>query len=140
MFFFHCLFVFQDFHVLDSATFSICPGGEQSAVKYSSIPCWDLMPDIGPSVLDSSLLQKQILLGFSPAAGADSSQCWSLPATVRQEFPRQSVAVPFGNFRENGFCTRYFIYVNILVCLSVLLFMEIPDRQENSYSAPHMLY
>nr|XP_023417417.1 vacuolar protein sorting-associated protein 13B isoform X3 [Cavia porcellus] len=96
----------EDFHVLDSATFSICPGGEQSAVKYSSIPCWDLMPDIGPSVLDSSLLQKQILLGFSPAAGADSSQCWSLPATVRQEFPRQSVAVPFGNFRENGFCTR----------------------------------
>ncbi|XP_073925010.1 intermembrane lipid transfer protein VPS13B isoform X1 [Castor canadensis] len=94
------------FHVPDSATFSICPGGEQSAMKSSSLPCWDFMPDIGPSVLDVSLLQKQILLGFSPAAGADSSQCWSLPAIVRQEFPRQSIAVPFGNFRENGFCTR----------------------------------
>ncbi|EHA98749.1 Vacuolar protein sorting-associated protein 13B [Heterocephalus glaber] len=96
----------EDFHVPDSATFSICPGGEQPAVKPSSLPCWDLMPDIGPLVLDASLLQKQILLGFSSAAGADSSQCWSLPAIVTQEFPRQSVAVPFGNFRENGFCTR----------------------------------
>ncbi|XP_005381914.1 PREDICTED: vacuolar protein sorting-associated protein 13B isoform X2 [Chinchilla lanigera] len=96
----------EDFHVPDSATFSICPGREQSAVKSSSLPCWDLVPDIGLSMLDASLLQKQILLGFSPAAGADSSQCWSLPAIVTQEFPRQSVAVPFGNFRENGFCTR----------------------------------
>ncbi|XP_054548040.1 intermembrane lipid transfer protein VPS13B isoform X2 [Talpa occidentalis] len=94
------------FHVLDSTTFSICPGGEQSAVKSSSLPCWDLMPDISQSALDASLLQKQILLAFSPATDADSSQCWSLPALVRQEFPRQSVAVPFGNRRENGFCTR----------------------------------
>ncbi|KAM5137118.1 intermembrane lipid transfer protein VPS13B isoform 2-T3 [Callospermophilus lateralis] len=94
------------FHVPDSATFSICPGGEQPAIKSSSLPCWDLMPDVGPSVLDTSLLQKQILLGFSPATGADSSQCWSLPALVKQEFPRQSVAVPLGNSRENGFCTR----------------------------------
>uniref|UniRef100_A0A2K6GSD1 Vacuolar protein sorting 13 homolog B n=1 Tax=Propithecus coquereli TaxID=379532 RepID=A0A2K6GSD1_PROCO len=94
------------FHVPDSATFSICPSGEQPAVKSSSLPCWDLMPDISQSVLDASLLQKQILLGFFPAAGADGSQCWSLPAIVAQEFPRQSVAVPFGNFRENGFCTR----------------------------------
>ncbi|XP_073749120.1 intermembrane lipid transfer protein VPS13B isoform X5 [Callorhinus ursinus] len=94
------------FHVPDSATFSICPGGEQPAVKSSSLPCWDLMPDISRSPLDTSLLQKQILLAFSPAAGAASSQCWSLPAIVRQEFPRQSVAVPFGTCGENGFCTR----------------------------------
>ncbi|XP_039709774.1 intermembrane lipid transfer protein VPS13B isoform X4 [Pteropus medius] len=94
------------FHVPDSATFSICPGDEQPAVKSSSLPCWDLMPDISQSALDASLLQKQLSLAFSPAAGADSSQCWSLPAVVRQEFPRQSVAVPFGNCRENGFCTR----------------------------------
>nr|XP_037855795.1 vacuolar protein sorting-associated protein 13B isoform X6 [Chlorocebus sabaeus] len=94
------------FHVPDSATFSICPGGEQPAMKSSSLPCWDLMPAISQSVLDASLLQKQIMLGFSPAPGADSSQCWSLPAIVRPEFPRQSVAVPLGNFRENGFCTR----------------------------------
>ncbi|XP_058524570.1 intermembrane lipid transfer protein VPS13B isoform X2 [Ochotona princeps] len=96
----------EHFHVPDSATFSICPGGEQPALKASSLPCWDLTPDIGQSELDTSLLQKQILLGFSAATGADSSQCWSLPAIVRQEFPRQSVAVPIGDFREDGFCTR----------------------------------
>ncbi|XP_069847231.1 intermembrane lipid transfer protein VPS13B isoform X1 [Dipodomys merriami] len=94
------------FHVPDSATFSISPGEEQSAMKCSSLPCWDFMPDIGSSVWDVSLLQKQILLGFCPTADADSSQCWSLPAIVKQEFPRQSVAVPFGNLRENGFCSR----------------------------------
>ncbi|XP_011787172.1 PREDICTED: vacuolar protein sorting-associated protein 13B isoform X1 [Colobus angolensis palliatus] len=94
------------FHVPDSATFSICPGGEQPAMKSSSLPCWDLMPAISQSVLDASLLQKQIMLGFSPTPRADSSQCWSLPAIVRPEFPRQSVAVPLGNFQENGFCTR----------------------------------
>ncbi|XP_036904161.1 vacuolar protein sorting-associated protein 13B isoform X2 [Sturnira hondurensis] len=96
------------FHVPDSATFSICPGGEQPAMHSSSLPCWDLLPDVSQSALDIPVLQKQISLAFSPAAsaGADSSQSWSLPAVVRQEFPRQSVAVPLGSCRENGFCTR----------------------------------
>ncbi|XP_027287303.1 vacuolar protein sorting-associated protein 13B isoform X4 [Cricetulus griseus] len=95
----------EHFHVPDGATFSICPGGEHPAMKSSSLPCWDFLPDVGPS-MDTAALQRQILLGFSPAPGADSSQCWSLPAVVRREFPRQSVAVPFGTLRENGFCTR----------------------------------
>ncbi|XP_036063837.1 vacuolar protein sorting-associated protein 13B isoform X4 [Onychomys torridus] len=93
------------FHVPDSATFSVSPGGEHPAMESSSLPCWDFMPDVGPSV-DTAVLQKQILLGFSPAPGADSSPCWSLPAVIRREFPRQSVAVPFGAFRENRLCTR----------------------------------
>lgn len=107
----HCLFFFQYFHVPDSTTFSICPGREQPATKSSSLPCWDLMPDVSQSPLDASLLQKQILLAFSPASGASGSQCWSLPAIVRHEFPRQSVAVPVGSCGENGFCTRYFTSV-----------------------------
>ncbi|XP_047639492.1 intermembrane lipid transfer protein VPS13B isoform X3 [Phacochoerus africanus] len=94
------------FHIPDGATFSLHPGGEQPAVTFSSLPCWDLRPDISQSALDASLLQKQILLAFAPAAAADSSQYWSLPAVVRQEFPRQSVAVPLGSCGENGFCTR----------------------------------
>lgn len=85
------------------------------------------MPDISQSPLDTSLLQKQILLAFSPAAGATGSQCWSLPAIVRQEFPRQSVAVPFGNCGENGFCTRY-LYGNALLCLSIWLFIQVPGE------------
>ncbi|XP_008146729.2 intermembrane lipid transfer protein VPS13B isoform X2 [Eptesicus fuscus] len=94
------------FHVPDSTTFSLCPGGEQPAVHCSSLPCWDLMPDLSQSALEASLLQKQISLAFSPATGADSAQCWSLPAVVRPEFPRQSVAVPSGSRGEDGFCTR----------------------------------
>lgn len=93
-------------HVPDSATFSICPGGEHPAVRSSSLPCWDVTPAVGSSELDTATLQKQILLGFSPVPGADSAQCWSLPAIIGGEFPRQSVAVPFGTGRENGFCTR----------------------------------
>ncbi|XP_076767373.1 intermembrane lipid transfer protein VPS13B isoform X4 [Arvicanthis niloticus] len=96
----------EHFPVPDSATFSICPGGEHPAVKSSSLPCWDIMPDVGPSVLDTAMLQKQILLGFSPVPGAECSQCWSLPAIIRREFPRQSVAVPCGTLKENGFSTR----------------------------------
>ncbi|XP_074056669.1 intermembrane lipid transfer protein VPS13B isoform X3 [Macrotis lagotis] len=93
-------------HVPDGATFSISPGRHQPTMETSSLPCWDLMPDIGPSTLEMSLLQKQILLSFCPAVGADGAQCWSLPAVVRPEFPRQSVAVPIGNYSENGFSTR----------------------------------
>lgn len=107
----HCLLCLQYFHIPDGATFSLHPGGEQPAVTFSSLPCWDLRPDISQSALDASLLQKQILLAFAPAAAANSSQYWSLPAVVRQEFPRQSVAVPLGSCGENGFCTRYFTFL-----------------------------
>lgn len=95
----------EHFRVPDSATFSICPGGEHPALKSSSLPCWDFLPDVGPS-MDTAVLQKQMLLGFSPAPGADGSQCWSLPALIRRELPRQSVAVPCGTLREHGLCTR----------------------------------
>lgn len=94
------------------------------------------MPDVSQSPLDTSLLQKQILLAFSPAAGAAGSLCWSLPAIVRQEFPRQSVAVPFRNRGDNGFCTRY-ICVNALLCLSVQLFVQVlGGTEERLQSSP----
>lgn len=124
-----CLVFLQYFHVPDSSTFSISPGGQQPAVRSSSLPCWDLMPDLGQPALDASLLQKQVLLAFSPTAVADSSQCWSLPALVRQEFPRQSVAVPLENYRENGFCTRYFTFLWMPFFASSMCW----ERQENSW-------
>ncbi|XP_036292642.1 vacuolar protein sorting-associated protein 13B isoform X3 [Pipistrellus kuhlii] len=97
------------FPVPNSTTFSLCPGGEQPAAHCSSLPCWDFMPDLSQPALDASLLQKHISLAFSPAAGAHGAhgaQCWSLPAAVHPEFPRQSVAVPLGSRREDGLCTR----------------------------------
>lgn len=100
-----CAF-FQYFHVPDGTTFGVGPAGEQPAVPWSSLPCWDVMSDLGQSAPDASLLQKRISLAFAPAPGALSCQGWSLPAVVRPEFPRQSVAVPVGSRGEDGFCTR----------------------------------
>ncbi|CAI9588810.1 unnamed protein product, partial [Staurois parvus] len=37
---------------------------------------------------------------------ADSAECWSLPTIIRQEFPRQSVAVPLGDCGGNDLCTK----------------------------------
>nr|XP_023961065.1 vacuolar protein sorting-associated protein 13B isoform X16 [Chrysemys picta bellii] len=93
-------------HIPDSTAFSICPAGEPPTEKLSSVPCWDLMSDISQSTSEVSLFQKHILLSFNPVVCADSSRCWSLPAVIRPEFPRQSVSVPIGVCNENGFCTR----------------------------------
>uniref|UniRef100_A0A8C8S293 Vacuolar protein sorting 13 homolog B n=1 Tax=Pelusios castaneus TaxID=367368 RepID=A0A8C8S293_9SAUR len=93
-------------HIPDSTAFSICPAGEPPTEKLSSILCWDLISDISQSTSDVSLIQKQILLSFSPVVCGDSSQCWSQPAVIRQEFPRQSVSIPIAVCNESGFCTR----------------------------------
>uniref|UniRef100_A0A8C3TGB2 Vacuolar protein sorting 13 homolog B n=1 Tax=Chelydra serpentina TaxID=8475 RepID=A0A8C3TGB2_CHESE len=94
-------------HMPGGTAFSICPAGEPPTEKLSSVPCWDVISaDISQSTSEVSLFQKHILLSFSPVVCADSSWCWSLPAVVRQEFPRQSVSVPIGVCNESGFCTR----------------------------------
>ncbi|XP_054981251.1 intermembrane lipid transfer protein VPS13B isoform X2 [Sorex araneus] len=94
------------FHIPNSTTFSLSPPEEQSAGSCSSLPCWDLMPDVSPSAWDTPQLQKQILLAFSPGAGSDGASGWSLPAPIHQDFPRQSVAVPLLSCGDNGLCTR----------------------------------
>lgn len=94
------------FHIPDSTTFSLGPRGQQQSGVCSSVPCWDLLPNASPTTWDTEPLQKQILLTFSPGVPADGAACWSLPAPVRQEFPRQSVAVPLASCGENGLCTR----------------------------------
>ncbi|XP_074842974.1 intermembrane lipid transfer protein VPS13B isoform X3 [Carettochelys insculpta] len=93
-------------HIPDSTAFRICPAGEPPTEKLSSVACWDLMSDINQPTSEVSLFQKHILLSFSPVVCADNLWCWSLPAVIRQEFPRQSVSVPIGVCDESGFCTR----------------------------------
>ncbi|RXN01538.1 Vacuolar protein sorting-associated protein 13B [Acipenser ruthenus] len=93
----------------DSAMFSLSPAGSQTSSQPSSVPCWDLLTDTSRSDVEAPLPSKQVLLSFSPGAGADSvggQSCWSLPAGIRQDFPRQSVAVPIQPCSESGFCTR----------------------------------
>ncbi|XP_062426455.1 intermembrane lipid transfer protein VPS13B isoform X6 [Rhea pennata] len=93
-------------HLTGNAVFSVGPAGASRNETLSSVPCWDLVSDISPLTSGASPTQKHILLSFSPGGCADSSELWSLPAVIKQEFPRQSVAVPIGVCNESGFCTR----------------------------------
>ncbi|XP_061459906.1 intermembrane lipid transfer protein VPS13B isoform X5 [Rhineura floridana] len=92
--------------VPDSSTFSICSAMEAEPAKTSSILFWDLMPDITQPVSDMLPLQKYMLLSFKHSINGHTISCWSPPAVIRQEFPRQSIAIPTGGRDENGFCTR----------------------------------
>lgn len=104
---YHHLFSFQDFHSPDSAVFSVSPAGAPPGETLSAVPCWDLMSDTSPLAAGAPLTEKRVLLSFSPGGGTGSCELWSLPAVIKQEFPRQSVAVPTGVRSESGFCTRY---------------------------------
>ncbi|XP_075069965.1 intermembrane lipid transfer protein VPS13B isoform X2 [Mixophyes fleayi] len=92
--------------VPDSTVFSISPVGEHPAAKSNTIPCWDLVSDTSHSMGEAPPLQKYILLSLCHNAAAGSAECWSLPAIIRQEYPRQSVAVPVGDCGGNDLCTK----------------------------------
>ncbi|KAE8599301.1 hypothetical protein XENTR_v10017132 [Xenopus tropicalis] len=94
--------------VPDSAVFSINPVGENQIAKPNPIPCWDVVSDVSQSSAETSPspLQKYILLSLCPSVGGGNTQCWSLPAVIRQEYPRQSVAVPVGDCGGSGLCTK----------------------------------
>ncbi|XP_078254173.1 intermembrane lipid transfer protein VPS13B isoform X1 [Rhinoraja longicauda] len=93
-------------YMLESAVFHLAPGQAQSPDVLSSIPCWDFVAGGSLSELSDPLPQKHLLLGYSSHIGASSCDNWSLPALIRHDFPRQSVAVPLGDSSENGFCSR----------------------------------
>ncbi|XP_073535716.1 intermembrane lipid transfer protein VPS13B isoform X2 [Phyllobates terribilis] len=90
----------------DSTVFSIGPVGEHPIAKYNTIPCWDLVSDHSHSTGEPPPLQKYMLLSLCHNAVAGSPDCWSLPAIVRLEYPRQSVAVPVGECAGNDLCTK----------------------------------
>ncbi|NWZ22532.1 VP13B protein, partial [Asarcornis scutulata] len=96
----------EEFHSPDSTVFSVSPAGAPPTETLTSVPCWDLMSDASPLTSGTPPTQKRMLLSFSPGGCAGSSEFWSLPAVIKQEFPRQSVAVPIGVRSESGFCTR----------------------------------
>ncbi|XP_067887274.1 intermembrane lipid transfer protein VPS13B-like isoform X8 [Heterodontus francisci] len=90
----------------ENAVFSLSPVRTQSPAVPNSIPCWDFVANGSQSDLSAPLPQKYLLLGYSAYVGASSCQYWSLPTMIRQDFPRQSVAVPLGGSSESGFCSR----------------------------------
>ncbi|XP_075562019.1 intermembrane lipid transfer protein VPS13B isoform X5 [Pelecanus crispus] len=102
----------EDFHSPDSTVFGVSPAGAPPSETLSAVPCWDLMSDTSPLTSGAPLTEKRMLLSFSPGGCAGSRELWSLPAVIKQEFPRQSVAVPTGVCSESGFCTRAIALIN----------------------------
>ncbi|XP_061851653.1 intermembrane lipid transfer protein VPS13B isoform X1 [Colius striatus] len=96
----------EAFHSPESTVFSISPAGAPRSEELSAVPCWDLMSDADPLTSGTPLTEKRMLLSFSPGSCTGSWKLWSLPAVIKQEFARQSVAVPTAVCSENGFCTR----------------------------------
>ncbi|XP_072425871.1 intermembrane lipid transfer protein VPS13B-like isoform X3 [Chiloscyllium punctatum] len=93
-------------HIAESSVFSLSPARAHSPPVPSSIPCWDLLAGASQADFITPLPQKYLLLSYSPHIGMNSCQFWSLPTIIRQDFPRQSVAVPLGDSGESGFCSR----------------------------------
>uniref|UniRef100_A0AAR2LI31 Vacuolar protein sorting 13 homolog B n=1 Tax=Pygocentrus nattereri TaxID=42514 RepID=A0AAR2LI31_PYGNA len=73
-------------------------------VQHMYIPCWDVLCD-GPTADLGSLPQKYILFSCL-VASKQEGEFWSLPTSVRSDFPRQSVSVPVHQNAHNYFSTR----------------------------------
>ncbi|NWU94415.1 VP13B protein, partial [Upupa epops] len=96
----------EEFHWADSTVFGINPAGPSPSKVLSTVPCWDLISEASPLTSGAPLTEKRMLLSFSPGGCTGSWELWSLPAVIKQEFARQSVAVPTGVYGEGGLCTR----------------------------------
>ncbi|XP_071410190.1 intermembrane lipid transfer protein VPS13B isoform X2 [Pithys albifrons albifrons] len=97
----------EEFHSPDSTVFSVGPAGAPPGVALSAVPCWDLLWDTSAPVGEGDPpAEKRVLLSLSAGGCTRSRELWSLPAAIRPELARQSVAVPTGLRSESGFCTR----------------------------------
>ncbi|XP_015213385.2 intermembrane lipid transfer protein VPS13B isoform X1 [Lepisosteus oculatus] len=88
----------------DSAVFTLEPAGGQSCPQPGSVPCWDLLSHSSLAGADAPRPSRHLLLSSVP--GLAGRSCWSLPARIRPDFPRQSVAVPAEPCSQTGMCTR----------------------------------
>lgn len=82
------------------------PGSEADSPSKCALLSWDVLKECPTEELASLLPQKRILLSCM----ADSKQdekLWSLPAPVRSDLPRQSVAVPMEQMPDNPLTTRW---------------------------------
>ncbi|XP_066547149.1 intermembrane lipid transfer protein VPS13B isoform X2 [Amia ocellicauda] len=99
----------QPFDLPDTAVFTLSPASSQASPEPCSVPCWDLLTDSGLEDAEAPLPLKHMLFSSCSSAEAGSAGgagCWSLPARIRQDFPRQSVAVPTDLCGQSGMCTR----------------------------------
>ncbi|KAJ7413251.1 hypothetical protein WISP_91683 [Willisornis vidua] len=97
----------EEFHSPDSTVFSVRPAGAPPSEALSAVPCWDLLWDTSAPVGEGDPpAEKRVLLSLSAGGCTGSRELWSLPAAIRPELARQSMAVPTGLRSKSGFCTR----------------------------------
>ncbi|XP_028969409.2 vacuolar protein sorting-associated protein 13B isoform X3 [Esox lucius] len=94
----------------DTAVFSLSPAAEKTPSRAVSVACWDLLREGVQGAPDTPLSPvplRHMVFSCLPNPDADpSAASWSLPAPIRPDFPRQSVAVPGETCGQSGLSTR----------------------------------
>ncbi|XP_037389974.1 vacuolar protein sorting-associated protein 13B isoform X3 [Pygocentrus nattereri] len=94
----------QPYSSPETSVFTLEPMAETGSPSHCAVPCWDVLCD-GPTADLGSLPQKYILFSCL-VASKQEGEFWSLPTSVRSDFPRQSVSVPVHQNAHNYFSTR----------------------------------
>ncbi|XP_042565146.1 LOW QUALITY PROTEIN: vacuolar protein sorting-associated protein 13B [Clupea harengus] len=82
---------------VDAAVFTLAPARDSGHPRRCAVPCWDLLREGPQAEVESPLPVKHMLLSSTlgpTAVPGGAAASWSLPVSVRPDFPRQSVAVP----------------------------------------------
>ncbi|XP_075922652.1 intermembrane lipid transfer protein VPS13B isoform X4 [Petromyzon marinus] len=88
----------------EAAAFTIGPARDGSS--RSPIACWELAGADGAASDGAAALLKSLRLSVAEEGGERPHGSWSLPALVRVDLPRQSVALPTDDYAESHVCTR----------------------------------
>ncbi|XP_017308310.2 intermembrane lipid transfer protein VPS13B isoform X5 [Ictalurus punctatus] len=95
----------QPYSPLHTSVWTLGPGSEAGSPSRCAVPCWDVLRESPTEDLASLLPQKRILLSCMVESKQDE-KLWSLPVTVRPDFPRQSMAVPIQQNADTPLTTR----------------------------------
>ncbi|KAJ8013405.1 hypothetical protein DPEC_G00052920 [Dallia pectoralis] len=90
----------------DTAVFSLSPAAEKTPSRAVSVTCWDLLHEGVPGAMETphNLVPfRHMQFSCLPNPDAES---WSLPAPIRPDFPRQSLAVPGEICGQSSLSTR----------------------------------
>ncbi|KAM3614331.1 uncharacterized protein V6R79_012862 [Siganus canaliculatus] len=90
----------------ETAVFSLAPTEESPPAKPCSVPCWDVLQTGVQGQVEFPLPLRHMLFSMYPGPEAAGSTAWSLPAPIRQDFPRQSLSVPVEADSGGGLSSR----------------------------------
>ncbi|XP_072572926.1 intermembrane lipid transfer protein VPS13B isoform X4 [Paramormyrops kingsleyae] len=95
----------QPFDCPDTTVCSLPPGHALDSPQTCSVPCWDVLRLDSLAETEALPPQRHMMFSIAPEEGPGSVP-WSLPAPIRPDFPRQSVAVPGAPCARTGTSTR----------------------------------